>query len=133
MAHSTAKTYLMYKATEVGVYAKLIDITNYPDLGATPSKLDTTDLSAEKFKTSILGLQEIPDLVFEANYTKTAYALVDGLAGNKLFLQLQFGEAGVDGMFSWQGEVSVFAMAGEVDGVRKMQVTCSAETEIVAS
>lgn len=133
MAISTAGTTLMYKATEAGSYAKLLDIISYPDLGATPSKLDTTDLSAEKFKTSILGLQEVPDLVFEANYDKTVYATIDALAGDKLWLQLQFGDAGADGMFSWEGEVTIYAVGGGVDEVRKMQVICSAETEIVAS
>ena len=133
MAHSTAKTYLMYKATSGGTYAKLTDIIDYPDMGATPNKLDTTNLSAEKFKTSILGLQDIPDLVFQANYDATDYATIEGLEGGKLWLQLQFGAAGADGTLSWEGQVSVFVLGATVDEVRKMQITCSAETEIVVA
>lgn len=131
MAVSTASTILSYSSAE-GTFTKLVDITNYPDLGATPSKLDTTDLTAKKFKTSILGLQEIPDLTFEANYDKEAYTLIDGLTDTYTF-KLEFGEGGVDGTFTWDGQVSVFTVGAGVDEVRKMSVTCSAETEIVAS
>lgn len=133
MASSTAGTYLFYKTTEGGTYAKLLDIVSYPDLGSTPNKLDTTDLSATQFKTSILGLQEIPDLTFEANYNKTVYNTIAGLANTNLYLQLQFGTAGVDGNFSWQGKVAIYATGGGVDEVRKMTVVCSAETAIVLS
>ena len=35
-----------------------------------------------------------------------------------------------DGNFTWKGEVSVFVNGAGVDEVRKMTVTCSAETEI---
>lgn len=131
MAVSTANTILSY-SSDGSTFNKLVDITNYPDLGATPSKLDTTDLTAKKFKTSILGLQEIPDLTFEANYDKDAYALIDGLTDTYTF-KLEFGENGEDGTFTWDGQVSVYAVGAGVDEVRKMTVTCSAETEIVAS
>ena len=119
--------------TKAGVaYAVLTPITNYPDLGATPSKLDTTDLTSAKFKTSILGLQEIPDLTFEANYDKTVYtatALLTDVYG----FRLEFGTSGADGIYTWDGHVSIFAMGAGVDEVRKMQLTLSAETEILAS
>ena len=128
MAISTAGTYLEYKATQGAEYAKLVDIISYPDMGATPSKLDTTDQSALTYKTSILGLQEIPDLSFECNYDESAYNTIVGLAGDVIFLQLRMGTT--DGNFTWKGEVSVFVNGAGVDEVRKMTVTCSAETEI---
>lgn len=131
MAISTAGTILKYHNGTS--FVKLVDIISYPDMGATPSKLDTTTLSAEKFKTSILGLQDIPDLTFECNYDKTAYSLIGTLAGVTKQLQLEFGAAGVDGIFSWTGQVSVFATGAGVDEVRKMTLTCSAETEITVS
>lgn len=131
MASTTAKTFLMMD-NGTGTYEKLCDIINYPDMGGTPSKLDTTDLSAVKFKTSILGLQEVPDLVFEANYDSTTYATIDAISGSKNF-KLYFGENGVDGIFSWTGTVQIFAVGGGVDEVRKMQIILSTETEIIAS
>lgn len=128
MAISTAGTYLNYKATEVGTYAKLVDILSYPDLGATPNKLDTTTLSALKFKTSILGLQDIPDLTFECLYDESALTTINGLDGDTLYFQLQFGET--DGTATWTGQLSAYPNGAGVDEVRKMTVTCSAETEI---
>ena len=115
--------------TTAGVaLAKLVDINNYPDMGSTPSKLDTTTLTEPKYKTSIFGLQEIPDLTFECNYDETKYATIAGLMGTYYF-QILFGTS--DGVFSWSGGVSVFATGGGVDEVRKMTVTCSAITPIV--
>ena len=129
MATSTANTILKYGTTKGGTFEKLVDITGYPDLGSTPNKLDTTDLTATKFKTSILGLQEVPDLEFEANYTLADYTLIDGLEGTHWF-NLEMGDAGEDGVFEWSGEVSVYKNGGGVDEVRKMTIVLSAETEI---
>lgn len=129
MAISTAKTYLFYKPTSTGTAVKLVDIISYPDLGSTPSKLDTTDLSAEKFKTSILGLQDTPDLTFEANYDATKFATINALTG-KYDFELHFGENGADGKFTWNGECQIYATGGGVDEVRKMTIILSAETEI---
>jgi hypothetical protein len=129
MALHTAKTYLFYESG-VAVFTKLVDIVGYPDMGSAPNTLDTTDLSAEKMKTKIRGLQESPDLTFECNYDEDAYDLIDGLADTKKKFQLHFGTGGADGKFQWEGTVSVFVSGGGVDEVRKMTVTCVAETEI---
>ena len=132
MAVSTSGTYLMYKATPEGAFTKLCDIIDYPDMGATPSKLDTTDLSAKKFKTSILGLQETPDLTFTANYDSAKYATIDALKGKYSF-ELQFGEDGEDGKFGWTGSIQIYVTGGGVDEVRKMTLVLSAETEITVA
>lgn len=133
MAVSTAITTLLYKGSPTpSNFEKLVDIVNYPDLGSTPSKLDTTDLSAQKFKTSILGLQEIPDLTFECNYDKAAYDKIAALTGKYTF-KLEFGADGVDGAFQWSGTIQIYAVGGGVDEVRKMMVVLSAETEITSA
>lgn len=128
MALSTAKTYLMYK--NATTFVKLADIINYPDLGSTPNKIDTTDLSATTMKTSILGLQEAPDLTFEANFDETAFDLIKGFNMATKELELHFGTAGADAIFQWSGQVDVFVMGGGVDEARKMQIVCSASTAI---
>jgi len=137
MAVSTQVTTLKYTTDLVAPYdtpalAKLCDITSYPDLGATPSKLDTTDLSQTTYKTSILGLQELPDLTFEANYDETAYSTISGLTGTYHF-SLEFGTNGTDGKFEWNGQIRVFANGAGVDEVRKMTITLSASTAITFS
>ena len=130
MAISTALTTLSYSTDNGTTYIKLVDILSYPDMGSTPSKLDTTDLSASKFKTSILGLQDVPDLAFECNYDKTAYTLIQTLTATYKF-KLSFGATGTDGTFIWGGNISIFTGGGGVDEVRKMTVTLSASTAIV--
>lgn len=130
MAVNTANTILKSSTTKTGTYTKLVDIKSYPDLGSTPNKLDTTDLSVTSIKTSILGLQELGDLTYECNYTKAAYDTLKALEGTTMWFQLEFGEDGVDGKFRWSGQVSVFAAGGGVDEVRGMTLTLSAETEI---
>lgn len=126
MAVSTALTVLKY-SVDGTTFNKLVDIINYPDMGSTPNKLDTTDLSAVKLKTNILGLQELPDLTFEANYDKTAFDTINALNATYHF-QLLFGTA--DGGFEWQGQVQVYANGGGVDEVRKMTLVLSASTSI---
>lgn len=128
MAVNTSGTILKYHNGTA--FVKLVDIKSYPDMGATPSKLDTTTLTQTKYKTSILGLQDLPDLTFEANYDETALALIGTLNGVKQF-QLEFGDAGANGMFSWSGEIVAFATGGAVDEVRNMSIVCSATTELV--
>lgn len=121
---NTANTLLKYCATKTGSYVSLCPIASYPDLGSAPSKLDTTDLSATTFKTSILGLQETPDMTFECNYDETIYNAVNLLTG-KYYFQLSFGTA--DGKFTWYGGVKVYANGGGIDEVRKMTVVTSCE------
>lgn len=127
---STASTILSY-STDGAAWQKLVDIVNYPDLGSTPSKLDTTDLTQTKFKTSILGLQETPDLTFECNYDKTAYDTIAKLTAKNYHFKLAFGTD--QGEFKWTGEISIYANGGGVDEVRKMTVILSASTPITFS
>ena len=127
MAINTTNTILEYSTDGGTVYNKLVDIVGYPDLGASPTKLDTTNLTATKFKTSILGLQEIPDLTFECNYDETAFNTINGL-DDSYYFKLKFD---TNGEFTWQGQISIFANGGGVDEVRKMTVTLSASTPLV--
>jgi hypothetical protein len=129
MAINTAVTTLNYKLTDIEEYASLVDIISYPDMGSAPSKLDTTDLTAETLKTSVLGLQDVPDLTFEANYDEAKYNTIAGLTASEYFFQLVFGTA--DGTFTWKGQVRIYTMGGGVDEVRKMTIVLSASTPIV--
>lgn len=133
MAINTSNTILSYKTGAVGEFSKLCDIVNYPDMGSAPSKLDSTTLTATTMKTSILGLQEAPDITFEANYEKTSYTQIKGLKDQQLTFQLAFGTDGADGKFTWTGTVDVYVTGGGVDEVRKMNIVCSVESEITSA
>ena len=50
---------------------------------------------------------------------------------DRFYQELEFGTAGADGIFTWNGNVSVYANGAGVDEVRKMTLTLSSETEIV--
>jgi len=130
MAVSTANTILKNCATETGTYTKLVDIVSYPDMGGEPSTIDTTDLTATKTKTNVIGLQELDKFTFECNYDKTAYTTIAAMASTKSWFQLEFGEDGVDGIFRWQGTPSIFITGGGVDEARKMTLSISGETEV---
>lgn len=130
MAVTTINTSLTMSDTQGGVYTELSKIVSYPDMGSAPNKLDTTDLSATTVKTYIFGLQEAPDLTFEANYDETVFNTIKGLNGATKWFNLKFGSAGADGIFEWSGQVSVFANGGGVDEVRKMTIVCSCATPI---
>jgi len=126
---TTANTILKTSTTQAGTYTKLIDIKDYPDLGASPSKLDTTTLTNAKFKTSENGLIELPDLTFTCFYDKTAYETINAMTGTVWF-HLEFGEAAVDGTFEWSGTLSIYAVGAGVDEERTMTITASCKTEI---
>jgi len=130
MAINTSNTILKSSATEVGAFTKLLDIVSYPDLGSAPSTLDSTTLTNAQIKTSILGLQEAPDLTFEGLYTLAEYTSLKALEGDLLWFNLELGDTGEDGIFVWSGKISVYTNAGAVDEIRKMTVVTSAETEI---
>ena len=112
-------------------YAKLSNIVSYPDLGGAPNKIDTTDLTATTMKTSIFGLQEAPDLTFEANYDKAVITAINLLKDMYSF-KLEFGTNGADGAFAWDGHVTAFVTGGGVDEPRKLNIVTSAETEIMS-
>lgn len=130
MAKTTANTILKWAESKAGTFEKLVDITDYPDLGSEPNKLDTTDLSDTKYMTNILGLQEAPDLEFEANYELAEYTKIAAMQNKDYWFNLELGAAGVDGIFEWSGSVQVYKNGGAVDEVRKMTIILSASTPI---
>lgn len=109
--------------------AQLCKIKSYPDLGGTPEQLESTDLE-DTMQTFVEGVQSLDSMEFTANYTKEAYDAVVATVGKEQKYQLEFGEAGVDGIFSWTGTHSVRVTGGEVNAVREMVITCTPSSKI---
>ena len=137
MAEITNVTYLMRKAYGDTEFSKLVDITSYPDLGGTPESIDITTLSDTKLR-NMNGLQAGDSLEFGALYSKTDYETlndimiadraindVSELATYRVF----FGVGGMNGIWEWQGKLSVFAGGGEPNARREMTITISDEGE----
>lgn len=134
MAISTYKTFLMKKGTgQAATYSKLVDIKSFPTLGGSPEQLETTTLS-DGAKTFIPGILSQESLEFKANYTKSDYETLVGLAGTECDFAVWFGATvsgstttptGTDGKFEFKGILSVSVEGGEVNAVVDMTITIS--------
>ena len=136
LAYSTYQTYLMYRTTTNGSYAKLVDIKDYPDMIGEPNMLDATTLS-HNMEIKIAGIFQTQDgFTFTANYTPQNFQLVKNLENHTYDYALWLGgtTAGVpdgnQGKFSWRGDVRAGFPGKGVDEVRDMSITATPVTDI---
>lgn len=138
MAISTYKVFLMHKASGGTDYTKLIDIKEFPDLGAAPEAIETTTLS-DPMRTYIPGIQDTEDLEFTANYDKTDYNTLVALKGTEHDFAVWFGgtesngvatPTGSEGKFSFTGQLNVYAVGGGVNEVVDMNITITPSSVI---
>ena len=130
MAKCTHITYLMHKAAGDSNFSKLVDITEYPDLGGDTEKIDVTTLSDTK-KRNINGIQDSADLEFKAWYEQADYERLNAIqeAGTIDTYQLWFGENGEDGIWEWSGIMNVFPSGGGTNAAREMAFSITDEGE----
>ena len=129
MASSSYKTYLMHKGSGGTDYAKLVDIKDFPDLGGEPEMLETTTLS-DAIHTYVMGIQSLDALTFTCNYDKTKFTELKALEGVAENYAVYFDEDGSDGMFTFTGQLSVYAAGKGVNEVREMIVSIAPNTPI---
>lgn len=135
MATSTYKSFLMHKTSSGSTYEKLVDITEFPDLGGKPEMLETTTLS-DPAKTYIAGIQDTASMDFKANYDKTDYTALKALEGKTEKYAVWFGAAtagtpdGSEGKFEFDGQLSVYVDNGGVNAVRTMTISIAPSTVI---
>ncbi len=133
-AYSTIGTVLNYGATASNL-TELCKIKSYPDMGGAPSMLEVTDLTDE-MQQFIPGVKELPDgLEFTANFTPEAYTSVSATADTPGYYSLVFGTSGEDGygVFTFQGQHSVYISGGDVNAVREMVITIAPSSDITFS
>ena len=65
--HTYSQSKLEYSATAEGAFKRLYGLRVVPDIGGEPEEIETTSLDNEKYKTAILGLQEVQKYPFEFN------------------------------------------------------------------
>lgn len=130
MAKCTNVTYMMHKPAGASDFVKLLDITEYPDLGGAKEKLDATTLSDRK-KRTVNGIEETSDLEFKAWYEKKDYEKLLAIqeAGTIDTYQVWFGENGEDGIWEWEGAMAVYPNSGGVNAVREMTFSITDEGE----
>ena len=138
-ATSTYMTFLMHKKADEDTYEKLVDITEFPDLGTDPEMLETTTLS-DRMQTFIMGIQGNEGLNFNTNYDHTGYLALKELERKYEGYAVWFGgeeqadgtvtPTGSEGKFSFTGQLSVRVTGGGVNEVRGMGIMIAPSTVI---
>ena len=132
MAISSYKAYLM-KGTGTGTltWAKLVDIKDFPNLGAAPEPIETTTLS-DPARTYIPGIENTEQKTFSCNYTASDYATLVALKGSEQNVAVWFGGTenqgvstpdGSAGKFEGKGYIDVYVAGAGVNEVVNMTVT----------
>ena len=138
---STYGTYLMHRKTSSDTWAKLIDITSFPDLIPPKERIDITSLS-DYMRTYINGIGDTSEFQFGANYTPANYSAVTALEGNTYDYSVWFGASGTQGSetpdghlgkFDWSGDISAGISGGGVNEAVGMTVNCTPSTVITYS
>lgn len=125
---STINTTLKVGAT-VGALTQVSKIKSYPQLFGEPSLLETTDLE-DTMTTHVFGVQDVPMMNFTLNHDMDVFEDYKAMEGTEQYFELAFGASGVDGIFSWKGNVAIYINEGSVNGVREMTLAVSPSTEI---
>ena len=128
---NSSKTYLMYKP-EAGkeTYNKLIDITDFPDLGSDPEALEVTTLS-DLQQRFIAGIKASGALAFNTNYKHDDYKKLADLEGKTTSFAVWFGgSTAADGKFAFDGQLTVRVSGAGTNEVRKMAISIMPSTEI---
>lgn len=127
-AYSTINTVLKAGASAQAL-TKLCKIKSYPDLGGAPDTLETTDLEDSQ-QTFVPGVQSIDQMEFTANYTPEDYTTVAASANTEQTYQLEMGDDGAQGKFTWTGQHSVYVNGGDVNAVREMTIVVTPSSQI---
>lgn len=120
---------ILEKSSDGTTWTKLCKIKSYPALGGAPDQLESTDLEDES-QTFVPGVQTMDAMEFTANYTLESYQSVKDTEGTPLYYRIKMGDAGADGVATWQGQHYVYINEGAVNAVREMTISVSPSTKI---
>ena len=131
MATSTYMTFLMLKGTD-STYAKLCDITEFPDIEPTPEMIDVTTLS-DGIRTYVPGIGGSSDgAQFKANYDMATYSTLKSHEGTQKDYALWIGgtesggvatPTGSNGKWNFPGKLTVTKDGGGVNEAQTMTIT----------
>lgn len=130
-AYSTIDTVLK-AGTTAGSLAQICKIKSYPDLGAAPDNLETTDLEDTQ-QTFVPGVRSMDQMEFTANYTPESFAAAKASANTEQYYALEMGSNGSQGIFSWTGQHDVYVNGGDVNAVREMTIVVTPSSAITAN
>lgn len=134
-AISTENTFLMH-STDGSTYKKLVDIKEFPDLGAAPGTIDVTTLSDHQ-KMYLNDLLDTGALEFNCNYVKADYEALQAIAGKKgEQFAIWFGidatgePSGDYGKFTFKGELAVWVKGGGTSASVDMGISIAPSTAV---
>ena len=107
---------------------ELCKIKTFPQLGGERERIETTDLRDTQH-TYVPGVQEVPTISFEANFTIDKYLEMQSKAMIPGYFELHFGKHGGGAM--WQGKFDTFVNEGEVNGLVECTVVVYPATELI--
>lgn len=125
---STINTVLKIGAT-ANALTKVTPIKSYPDLFGTPDTIEITDLEDEMQKF-VPGVRSADSMDFTANFMIANFKALVALQDQDLFFELDFGENGANGKFTWSGRLAVRINGGDVNAAREMTITVFPDSEI---
>lgn len=138
---STYKTYFMLGTESSGsyTYAKLIDITDFPDLQPEPETIDVTTLS-DGMRQFIMGIQDPGgNMAFGANYTPENFVAVKALDDGEVHrIAIWFGTDaqgvpdGSLGKFSYNAYIKPQVVGGGVNEKVSMNIITTPVSDIEA-
>ena len=94
-----------------------------------PDTIETTDLE-DTAQTFVAGVQSIDQMEFTANFTPEAYTSLKANEGENGYFELDFGQNGSEGKFTWQGSYSAYVNGGDVNAVRECTIVVTPSTAI---
>lgn len=130
-AYSTINTVLKF-GTAASSLTQLCKIKSYPDLGGAPDTIEITDLE-DTSQTFVAGVQSVDQMEFTANFTPEAYTALKTNEGVDGYFELDFGQNGSEGKFTWQGSYSAYVNGGDVNAVRECTIVVTPSTAITYS
>ena len=133
MVTNTSMTFLMV-AKSGEIYEKLVDITDFPDIGDNPQMLDATTLSDDGVR-QIAGINNANELEFGYNYDKETYKKISELKGTTTKFAIYLGgtsdaPTGDLGMFKFSGQISTYMSGGSVNEVRKAKLKIAVSSKV---
>lgn len=94
-----------------------------------PDTIESTDLE-DTAQTFVAGVQSVDQMEFTANFTPEAYTSLKTNEGTDGYFELDFGQSGSEGKFTWQGSYSAYVNGGDVNAVRECTIVVTPSTAI---
>jgi len=119
---TTAYTFLYYKTSAMSAFAKLVDLTSYPNFRSKPDKVDTSNLSGNS-ETCEPGVKRLSEHTYDCMYSKSVYDKIVALEGTQIQYQLRYGENGEYGCWQWTGDIFFEPTGGGFGDSKKATIT----------